>query len=197
MGIQGGYSYWGWESGGGAVAGLTLIESKVLSVAASSATFSSIPQTYSHLSLRLKLRSTKVDSDPAQSWDDLSVHVNGDTGSNYSIVRMYYNTYGNSHAGNAYGGITRIAPGLMPTATAASDNFGSADIDFTDYRGASHKIVLSRGGFSAEHATRGIEGQTTTNAQSWDDTAAITSLAVSFATGNLEAGCRLDLYGVI
>ena len=190
-------SSWGFETSGGGTPGLTLIESKVVAPAVSSVTFSSIPQTHAHLLLRVKARSTKVDSDPAVSWDSLSVHANGDTGSNYSVIRRYYNSYGSAFSGASYGSITRLPGGLFPTATAAADNFGSADIDFVDYRGSSHKVVQIRNGFSAEHATRGVEGQTMSQAESWDNTAAITSLTVSFLVGNLEAGCRLDLYGVI
>ena len=198
MGIQGGYSYWGFETSGGGTPGLTLIESKVLSVATADVEFTSIPQTYAHLILKCSLRTTGAGS--VNTGELLRIEINGD-----SAVGNY--AYALWRGGNGWGIGSTVANDvnqviLAPTQNAPSDFFSVGDITFNDYRGSHYKIsqVVSSAYIDTAYPSPGSppDWRLDQNSLMWESTAAITSILIkSVNSNNLASGCRLDLYGVI
>jgi hypothetical protein len=93
----------------------------------STITFSSIPQTYTHLQLRGNIKSNR-----ATYVDDLGLRFNGDTTSNYSSHRLYGVGNGTPAADSTSStsmNISQIAGGTVNN----SSGFGIVVIDILDY----------------------------------------------------------------
>lgn len=96
-------------------------------------TFAGIPQTYSHLQLRM---TTKDNTGLASQ----SIRINGDSGSNYAWHRLY----GEGSTANASGGASdnKAIIGISDA------QFGSGIMDFLDYKNTNkYKTVRSLSGF--------------------------------------------------
>ena len=143
-----------------------------LASASSSVTFSSIPATYRDLVVVASVSST--------GGADGFVRFNGDTGSNYSSVRMYgtgsaagsdsYSTvYG--HIGDVWGTQGNILLQIM-------------DYSATD----KHKTYLSRANAPA-NTLFGIAGR-------WASTTAVTSVQLFLASQSFVAGSTFSLFGI-
>lgn len=100
-----------------------------LSTATATVTFSSIPQTYTHLQIRGKTR----DSRTGTSTQSLMMRMNNDSSSNYSF-HVIEGSGGSVGADVGYSGSsTQIRVGLSPTADATANIFGSFICDILDY----------------------------------------------------------------
>jgi hypothetical protein len=170
-------------SSGGAPAFYELISTQVLGSNASSVTFSSIPQTYSHLQLRWV---AQTNSNPSV----LRARFNSDsTGANYT--RHYFYTDGSSvgSVGSTSQGWSEMGPLDVGTNT-----FAVGVVDILDYSKTSkNKTTRS---FAAK---RGSSNPFIYLASSlWISTAAITQieLAEAFYGQNLLTGSRFSLYGI-
>lgn len=136
-----------------------------------SVTFSTIPATYRDLVL--------VVGAAASANGNLSIRLNGDTGSNYSHVRMYAVSGGSGS--DSYTG-ARSENGSTTTGQ------GVTTINIMDYSATDrHKTILSRLSWAGTslfaHANR------------WANTGAVTSLEVyNGDTGNLTG--TVSLYGI-
>ena len=160
-----------------------LIASTTLAAASPSVTFSSIPATYRDLVLVYSGRTSGT-----ADGDALNARFNGDTGSNYSGVRMgglvgfgpFSNTF--TETFTYIGRIdTSISSNIDPTPGVVS----IMDYSATD----KHKTTLSRSGYQ-----RGLVDATATR---WANTAAITTIELTAATGtNFVAGFTFNLYGI-
>jgi hypothetical protein len=144
-------------------------------------TFSSIPQGYRDLRI---VAYNVIDVTTA----NMKFRYNGDSGSNYSMVRFGFN----------YQPVTYSDGG---TSTAIEDTRGyptssggvMATIDILDYSATDkHKVSLSR-----------HQGNPTINGQGldiiagrWASTAAITSITFSLSSGNFGQYATFSLYGV-
>lgn len=146
-----------------------------LGSAASTVTFGSIPGTYRDLRL--------VIQGSASTSTSTRLRLNGDTGSNYSKVRMYGagGSAGSDSNTDAFLDISNMTTGSGYMAT----------IDFMDYSATDkHKTLLARtqeSDISAVLAT----------AARWASTSAVTTILVYPGTGNYAAGSTFSLYGVI
>jgi hypothetical protein len=89
--------------------------------------FTSIPGTYQHLQLRMKLRSDRS----AQTLDSLRVQVNGATGSVYSWHEL--SGSGSAAGADASSSTTNMALSYVSGANATTSVFGVAVIDVLDY----------------------------------------------------------------
>jgi hypothetical protein len=153
---------------------------------AGSITFSSIPQTFTHLQVRLTSR-----SDYASTTASVFMRFNGDSGANY--VYHYLLGDGSSATSGASTGSTVAWVGNMPAASSTANVFASTIVDILDYTNTNkNKTTRSLDGYDTNGA-----GQTYLSSNLWLNTAAITSiLLVSGGGANFVANTRADLYGI-
>lgn len=159
-----------------------LIETKTLASAATSIEFVSIPQDGTDLVVLLSLRATN-------DIDYGSIRLNGLT-TNFSRVNLFAVT-GSSNSSN---GDTNnlLVQTLNPSGTTANI-FSNVSIYISNYAGNTNKSFTVDGGYE-NNGTVVVMG---IQAFLWNNTAAITSLAVLNGTGNtLTAGSTISLYKI-
>jgi hypothetical protein len=149
-----------------------------LGTAASSVTFSSIPATFRDLVVVLLGEgSTTLEG---------RIRLNGDTGSNYTYVRMSGDGSAVSSAAPAAGTSGFLSSVAKATTTVPLQ----MTINIMDYSATDkHKTIVSR----ANQSANGSEGL----ANRWANTAAVTSVAILTSTGNWAVGTRVALYGIV
>jgi len=145
--------------------------------------FNNIPQTFTHLQLRIFGRSTL-----SASVDNLSMYFNNDTGNNYATHFLSGN--GSSVSVGAFTSNPRFyIPSLWPAAT--SVRFADTIIDVLDYTNTNkYKTVRTLTGFDANGS-----GAVSFVSGLWLSTAAITRFNAE-TSANIVAGSRADLYGI-
>lgn len=147
-----------------------------------SITFSSIPQTYQHLHLRITGRLTSTQQ-------GVWVRFNDDAAANYSCHLLYgtgASVVGSSRLSD--GGIDSILP-------YNSTDWFSGFVDILDYTNtAKHKVTRALSGSDANGA--GIVGLTS---GSWRNTGAVTKIHLSdqLASGSFQQFTVASLYGVV
>ncbi|CAB4157891.1 hypothetical protein UFOVP688_55 [uncultured Caudovirales phage] len=151
-----------------------------------SISFTSIPQTYTHLQIRGIARSSN-----ATNGDFIYVQFNTDTANNYTYHLL--NSDGSS-AISASG--TSQAGAGAPRISAASDTanvFGAVVIDILDYANTNKNTTIRTiGGYDANGS-----GSSRLTSGVWLNTAAVTSIAIkSGNAGNLAQYSSFSLYGV-
>ena len=160
----------------------TPLQSIVLTSNTSSVTFSNIPQTYQDLVL---VCSNIV---PSGSMD-VTMYVNGDTGTNYS---------GNAMGGD--GGTARAGKVTNQSKMYVSDwwiavngtNPTMFNVNCINYSNlTTYKTFLSRGTVQGASAA-----ETTAAVSLWRSTAAVTSITIQTSSGTMGSGATFDLYGV-
>lgn len=155
------------------LANITLANSTNASV-----TFSSIPATYRDLVVI-------VNAIASVSNIQARFRLNGDTGTNYSYVRMS----GNGTTATSVG-ITALSLGQL-SAIAAATTTGALQIkmDILDYTQTNkHKTIISRADQPA-NATEAFSNR-------WASTAAVTSVTILTNSGNWAIGSTFALYGI-
>ena len=156
--------------------------------------FTNIPQTYTHLQLRMLTRSSEVTS----GQDSLAFRLNGDSGTNYA----WHYLQGNG-ASVAVGAGTNFNCGILGAQSSSGHTAGmfSAFVaDFLDYRNTNKfKTVRSLGG-NDTNGTGTEPGHIRFSSSLWRNTNAITSIRIAsggdFAR-SLVANCQFALYGVL
>jgi len=155
---------------------------------ASSVTFSSIPQTYSHLQLRIIGRTNR-----GSSLDNIIINFNGDTGANYYSRRLEGD--GSGAYSDGYGLSNQPAGFLVPTSADAANAFTGGVMDILDYT-STVKNKTTR-------ALRGIDlngsGYMTLGSVLWMPTTpvAITSINLLSQNGaNISQHSSFALYGI-
>lgn len=146
-----------------------------LGATAGSVTFSSISQAYRDLVL-------VINAPMSSSGVFGYLRFNGDSGNNYSAVRMF-------GSGSSTGSDTGLigASAINFSEFYVEQNINTVNI--MDYSATDkHKTVLSRGNAPANYVF-GIAGR-------WANTAAITSLTVSTSSSTWAAGGTFALYGI-
>lgn len=154
-------------------------------------TFSSIPQTYQHLQLRIYARTTR----PAVVIDNLWCQVNGSTNSGeYGYHIFYGDGTTTSFAGTATGSVSAVPMGAFP-GDAANNGFGMSVIDIVDYTStAKWKHFRGIGGFDVNTAQT---ARVNRFSWTWESLSAITSLSIDDQSGyNFSAGTYIGLYGI-
>jgi hypothetical protein len=164
------------------------IQTITVGSATPSVTFSSIPSTFKHL----QVRSINRDSTSAYVSNDLYMNFNGDTGSNYSVHRLYGT--GSSVAVDNVVNSTYMLIGQQATSLATSTIFGANVIDILDYTDTNkNKTARGLGGVDLNGNT---DGRIMFQSGLWRNTTSVTSITFRAATGNLAVGSSFALYGI-
>lgn len=164
------------------------IASTTLSSANTTITFSSIPDTYEHLQLRMYTR----DGTPGASLYNIDIRLNNDSASNYTT----HNLWGNGASAVAAASIsqTRIGIGWHPSSGVTSNTFAVTIVDILDYA-STNKYKTARGmtGFDANGS-----GRVGLRSGLWLSTSAVNRVDVLGATSGTEfvAGSVFSLYGL-
>jgi hypothetical protein len=151
--------------------------------------FYNIPQTYTHLQMRVTARGTR-----AGAPSDLSyVRFNGDFGTSYNSHALRAD--GSSIAAAAWTGTSfmYMADSSLPDASSTANVFGSQVWDILDYTNTNKfKSVKMIFGWDANGS-----GHTGIASGLWRNTAAITSIdGGGTANSNNAQYSRFDLYGI-
>ena len=162
-----------------------LIQEQVLTSTASTITFSSIPQTYKHLQLRVTAR-----SDNAAEFTSLTLRCNGVSTASYSYHELYGVGSGTpTSTGNS--AATAYSWGWQSGANAPAGVFSGSIMDILDYSNTTtNKTMRTLNGmygssFYRTYFTSGV----------FLSTAAISSLTIATGSGSFQIGSRFSLYG--
>lgn len=166
-----------------------LIQRTTLTSNTATITFSSIPQTYKHLQLRILARSTRVAADA-----NIRMQFNSDTGTNYT----FHELGGDGATASASASITQTVAdiGRAPGTSITNTNiFGVVITDIIDYSSTSkNKTVRSFYGYDT-NTTTGLIGL---RSNLWINTGAVTSINLFPASSaNFLAGTTIALYGMV
>jgi hypothetical protein len=148
-------------------------------------TFSSIPQTFTHLQLRMFAR-----MDGAVVSFPSALRFNGDATSIYSIANI--DGDGSTATSGGQTSVSLLYPGISAGGSAAANIYGASILDILDYtntnKNKSTRCItgVDRNGAGNASVTIGL----------WSSTAAITSLSFLAPFGNWTALTRVDLYGI-
>jgi hypothetical protein len=148
---------------------------------ASTITFSSIPQTYTDLCMKLSIRGLASNTNEAYY-----INVNG-TGYG-GTRRAIYGTGSNAGTETA----SNIRWDYFSDSAATSNTFGSGDLYIPNYTGSNNKSMSMEG--VAEGNTSGMFMAMT--AALWSSTSAITSLSLEGLNGNIAQHSTAVLYGI-
>ncbi len=163
---------------------LVLIAEVVTSGSQASVTFSSIVSTYRHLKIVISARSTN-----ATTTTTGRVILNGDTGANYSW--KYYN-----NAGAATNGADSAwTIGELNANTSPANTAGAAELVIYDYKSTTFQKSFVGSSYT-RLGTLGIDNYPEVTGGTWLNTAAVTSITVSFLGGNFTDGSVVSLYGM-
>ena len=158
-----------------------------LTTSTATVTFSSIPQNYEHLQLRILFRSTR-----AANSDDPRMAFNSDTAANYS----YHNLFADGSTVAAYNGVSTSAQIVlppMPAASRAASTFGLSVVDILDYTNTSkYKTVRALGGYDDNG-----QGYNVFVSGLWSNTAAINTITLtSLQSASYTQYSTFALYGI-
>ena len=158
----------------------TPIASITLGAAASSVTFSSIPQTYTDLVLVMNTKGSTANYP--------RVIINSDSGSNYS--RTYLTGTGTSAVSGRNSNLVGNAS-LTAYAVNSSSNFVlNIIVNVFNYSNTTtYKTMLSK----ANDANTGVD----LSSILWRSTSAITNLQLALDTGDYASGSTFNLYGIL
>jgi hypothetical protein len=175
--LIGGAKVYGWSSAPGALGYFESIATVTLNSSTPSVTFSSIPQTYTHLQIRaFSYNSTWVIIQPNGSTPVISHSLYGDGAS------IFTSSYSSNYNG------------IVVNNSAASTVGSAAVIDILDYTNTNKvKTIRSLSGSDAANTS----GQIWLISSLWNDTSAITSITLSGHGGaNLYQYSSFALYGI-
>jgi hypothetical protein len=160
-----------------------LIEAKTLGSSATSVTFSSIPGTYTDLKLVYSARSDRA----GQTAELLAISFNGTT-TNYARRVLE----GNGSSAGTYGDPIRSF-GIVPASTATSNIFSNGEIYIPNYLSSNDKSYSGDGTAENNATSANID----LDANIWNNSAAITSIAIStYNSNNLLQYSSFYLYGI-
>ena len=152
----------------------------------SSITFSSIPQNYEHLELRVISQSSYTAYN-----SNVQYQFNSDTASNYA----WHYIAGESGSG-AFTGVSTSSTLIRPDGGATPGSyyaaFGYFIVSILDYANTNkYKTLRSLGGFE-----NNTSGRVTLGSGLWMNANAITSITLTLLSGNFVQGCSAALYGI-
>ena len=163
-----------------------LITSTTLSSSAASVTFSSIPNTFTDLVLKVSAR-----TDRASTADALKITINSDSTSLYSFTSLYGN--GSNANSTRTSNTTAARAYYTDAANSTSDTFGNIEVYFPSYTTSANKVYSS---FGAEEENSALAYLQVT-AGLYRNTSAITSLLIVPNLGsNFVSGSSFFLYGI-
>lgn len=156
--------------------------------------FTNIPQTYTHLQLRMLTRSSEVSS----GQDSLAFRLNGDSGTNYSW--HYLQANGVSVAASSGSNFNCGIFGAQTSSGHTAGMFSGFVADFLDYKNTNKFKAVQILGGNETNGTGTEPGHIRFSSSLWRNTNAITSIRIAsggdFAR-SLVANCNFALYGVV
>jgi hypothetical protein len=167
----------------------TLIESKILSSATSSITFSAIPQTYNNLKFVISAR-----ANTSGGYTNIMIGFNGSI-SNITWIGLY--GYGGGGIGSNTNGSSRIASNANANST-TENVFSNNEIYIPNYTSSYPKTISSDGVIESNDTSNNILGFDT---DIWNPAtqAAVTSITFTCSavpTADFIAGSSFYLYGI-
>jgi hypothetical protein len=157
-----------------------------------SVSFTSIPQTYTHLQIRASIRSNS-----AAAYDAFYIYNLNNAGVSSLMANHFIYGTGSAVGANAYTGQFSAQMGYVPAANTLANNFGAGIVDILDYTNTNkNKTLRGFGGFDDNGNTSGTPFITFASAYSAQlGTGAITNL--TFIINNSFAiGSQFALYGI-
>jgi len=173
-------------AGGGASSDFELISTSVLGSAASSVTFSSVPQTYKHLQIRFVTRGDSFGNSRAY------MTLNSDT-SSFTYHRLQ---------GTPSGGVTSSAwtSGTFPGAWVSDVNgndvagWAGAIVDLLDYTSTSkYKTLKTYNGMMSNTSSSAM---VQLGSSLWLSTSSVSTIGLVSSANLFDAGSRFSLYGI-
>lgn len=162
-----------------------LIQETTLSSASAEITFSSIPATYSSL----RLVTSTFRSNTATS----RIRFNGDTGSNHGAQFMTW-TNANEPAPSGYGGDT----GIYFTGAQYGASATYPALFITDILGYNNTAYMTAVNHAGGHASgTGTTSEWFQLGGAWYNTAVVTSITLTAASGTFNTGSTARLYGIL
>ena len=161
--------------------GFFQIASTTLNTTASSVTFSSIPQGYTHLQVRYIARATVN--------DNTYMIFNGDTGANYSSHYIY-----GQGSSAASGNVTNGTSFFVDILTGSSTSYSAGIVDILDYNNTNkYKTARTIAGIDLNGS-----GAVWHASGNWRNTAAITSITLKQSSGSyvFQPNSTFSLYGI-
>lgn len=153
-------------------------------------TFSNIPQTYTHLQLRVMIHDSGATS-PAS----IGGRFNNDSATNYMYHRLYGNGVG-VYSENDGTARNFMSWSFCPGTGIASNIMGVGVIDILDYTNTNKfKTVRGFGGYDSNVSST-TNGFIKYGGSVWLNTAAITSITVFGGSGGNSANNTFALYGI-
>ena len=162
----------------------------VLGSEVTSITFSNIPQTYTHLQIRMSASATGPSGAAIYGgW----IRFNGDSGSNYS----FHGIYGDGSTVTGFAGANQTHAASLNYATADATSVQAAVVlDILDYANT-NKFKTVRSLVGGDFNTG---GNITLYSGNWRSSTAISSINLSINTGfgsfNFSTGTTFALYGI-
>jgi hypothetical protein len=164
---------------------MQIIQHTELSSSQSSITFSSIPQTYTDLVIKLSTRSTSTGGGTV----DIRININGGGSGNNITNRLLYGT------GSSVASVTNSTAeaGFANNAGATANTFASNEIYFPNY---TSNVAKS---FSLESVqeTNATGASQMILAGLWNSTSAITSITFTMLSSNFDTYTSATLYGIL
>ncbi|KVR43366.1 hypothetical protein WK18_18165 [Burkholderia ubonensis] len=172
--------------------GMTLISSQVLSSAASTVTFSSIPQTYNRLMLKVYGRTTSSGT----SSTACNVQFNGDTANHNSVATQI----NGSPSSNTFGASSNASSAYIGDLTQNGNGAGLAamiELTLDEYASTTFcKEGATRCTFSTFNSASGTKANIG-GGVAYNSTSAITSMVLSLASSDqFGSGTIFRLYGL-
>lgn len=167
----------------------SLISSYTVSGTAATISFSSIPQTYTDLCLKISVRSNQTDFPVT----DVLVSLNGvTTNQTQRNLRGYYGS-----ATPISQTRTDILLGNMPSATGVSNTFSSSELYIPNYISSSDYKSMNVDGVSLSTVAGTYDWWVNQGANLWSSTNAITSITLTpSSTWSFAANSTAYLYGI-
>jgi hypothetical protein len=170
-------------------AALVKIGESLLTASAANVTFTNIPQSYRHLTLRIQGR-----SDAASTYVMAVMQFNSDSSGSYDLQSLQ--AYGTYTAGTQAFGTTSAQLGYMSASTATAGTASTFAVDIVNYAGTTfRKQWLSTQLLKVAESANQVN--TDVFAGEWRNSAAITSLTIFPSTGNFVTGTLVSLHGVL
>jgi hypothetical protein len=166
-----------------------LLETYILGSSQASVVFSSLgtySSTYKHLQIRATARSSRADTA-----DQHSIRLNGDTGSNYAWHYIESRTGTSTVGSDAGASQTDIFGSWLPAASATSNAFGAFVLDILDpYSTSKNKTIRMLNGAQTFNII-------SLNSGFRNNTESLTSITIgSRLSSQYIAGSRFSLYGI-
>jgi hypothetical protein len=156
----------------------------------SSITFAGIPTNYQHLQIRAIGQSSRG----TFGNDQMTMRINGDTGSNYSSHILTGDGTGASSSGVSSQTSINLS---FKLGTTVSNTFGAFIIDVLDYAKTSkNKTIRTLAGVDINGTIAGYGGEVQLASGGYYSTNAITSFTFTPSNGNFTRYSQFALYGV-